>query len=109
TGINYRYQPYLNLTLDAEYNRLDLPGEFGQADFWLISPRMDLTFTDTLFLTTFVQYNEQADNVNVNARFQWRYKPVSDLFVVYTDNYLPNSFEAKSRALVFKITYWLNI
>ncbi len=108
-GLNYRYQPYLNLALDAEYNYLDLPGEFGEAEFWLISPRVDLTFTDKLFLTTFVQYNEQSDNMNVNARFQWRYKPVSDLFVVYTDNYFPNSFKAKSRALVFKVTYWLNI
>ncbi|WP_185154266.1 DUF5916 domain-containing protein [Fulvivirga sp. M361] len=108
-GMNYRYQPYLNVALDAEFNSLDLPGEFGQADFWLISPRVDLTFTDKLFLTTFVQYNEQADNVNMNARFQWRYRPVSDLFIVYTDNYFPESFSAKSRAIVFKLTSWLNL
>ncbi len=108
-SLNYRYQPFLNLSLDVDYNDIDLPGENGKAQFWLLSPRADLTFTDKLFLTTFVQYNEQADNVNLNARFQWRYKPVSDLFVVYTDNYFPNNFKAKSRAIVFKMTYWLNI
>jgi hypothetical protein len=47
--------------------------------------------------------------VNLNARFQWRYKPASDFFIVYTENYLPQSLVSKSQALVFKFTYWLNI
>ncbi|MEM1409041.1 MAG: hypothetical protein AAGG59_19810, partial [Bacteroidota bacterium] len=114
-SLNYRYQPFLNLSLALDYNFIDLPQTTdlsevsGKEEFWLVSPRVDLTFTDKLFLTTFAQYNEQADNVNLNARFQWRFKPVSDLFVVYTDNYFPNNFASKSRALVFKLTYWLNI
>jgi len=49
-------------------------------------PRFYLTFTDKLFLTTFVQYNSQDDNLNINTWFQWRFKQVSDLFIVYTDN-----------------------
>ncbi|MEM8565643.1 MAG: DUF5916 domain-containing protein [Bacteroidota bacterium] len=115
-SVNYRYQPFLNFSVEFDYNNIKMPfrpdspeDESNSSEFWLLSPRADITFTDKLFLTTFVQYNERADNVNLNARFQWRYKPVSDLFVVYTDNYFPNSFEAKSRALVFKLTYWLNI
>lgn len=115
-ALNYRYQPFLNLSVAFDYNNIDLPyrpdfpeDEANSSEFWLFSPRADITFTDKLFLTTFVQYNERADNINLNARFQWRYKPVSDLFVVYTDNYFPDSFASKSRALVFKLTYWLNI
>lgn len=108
--VNYRYQPYGQVALAIDYNNLhEFPGPFQDVDYWLIGPRVDLTFTDKIFLTTFVQYNEQADNVNLNARLQWRYKPVSDLFVVYTDNYFPDNFKAKSRAVVFKLTYWLNI
>jgi len=108
--INFRYQPYGLVALTIDYNNLhDFPDPFKDTEFWLIGPRIDLTFTDKLFLTTFVQYNEQADNVNLNARFQWRYKPVSDLFVVYTDNYFPDNFKTKNRAIVFKLTYWLNI
>ncbi|MEM7109641.1 MAG: DUF5916 domain-containing protein [Bacteroidota bacterium] len=115
-SVNYRYQPFLNFSVEFDYNNIKMPfrqdspeDESNQSEFWLLGPRADLTFTDKLFLTTFVQYNEREDNVNLNARFQWRYKPVSDLFVVYTDNYFPDSFAAKSRALVFKLTYWLNI
>ena len=32
-------------------------------------------------------HNNQINNMNINTRFQWRYAPVSDLFIVYTDNY----------------------
>ena len=49
------------------------------------------------------------DNINLNARFQWRYQPASDLFIVYTENYLPADLFSKNRALVFKMTYWLNL
>jgi hypothetical protein len=107
--INYRYQPYGSMSVRFDYNDLRLPEGYGREKLFIVSPRMDLTFTDKLFLTTFLQYNTLADNVNLNARFQWRYKPASDFFVVYTENYLPQTFASKSRALVFKLTYWLNI
>jgi hypothetical protein len=55
-----------------------------------------------------VQYNDQLNNTNLNIRFQWRYKPVSDLFIVYTDNYFANTREVRNRALVLKMTYWWN-
>jgi hypothetical protein len=106
--VNYRYQPYANLTLNFTYTDMDLPAPFERTRFLLAGPKLDLTFTDKLFLSTFVQYNEQIDNVNLNMRFQWRYQPVSDLFVVYTDNYIPGTWNSRNRALVFKLTYWLN-
>lgn len=107
--INYRYQPYGSLSVRIDFNDLRLPTGYGREKLFIVSPRMDLTFTDKLFLTTFMQYNTLSDNVNLNARFQWRYKPASDFFVVYTENYLPQTFASKSRALIFKLTYWLNI
>ncbi len=108
--VNYRFQPYGIISLAVDYNDLyDFPEPFTDTEFWLVGPRFDLTFRDNLFLTTFVQYNEQADNMNLNARLQWRFKPVSDLFVVYSDNYFPDNFEAKSRAIILKLTYWLNL
>jgi Domain of unknown function (DUF5916)/Carbohydrate family 9 binding domain-like len=107
--ISYRFQPFGSISVDADYNDIRLGGSYGSATFFLLSPRFDFTFTDKLFLTTFVQYNEREDNVNLNARFQWRFKPASDFFVVYTENYLPETFGSKSRALVLKLTYWFNL
>jgi hypothetical protein len=108
-NIGYRFQPFVSMAVTASYNDINLPEPWGRKKFWLIGPRLDLTITNNLYLTTFVQYNEQANNVNLNARLQWRYKPASDLFIVYTDNYLPENFLVKSRALVLKFTYWWNL
>lgn len=107
--LTYRYQPYGNISLRLDFNDLNLPDNYGQEQLFLIGPRIDLTFTDKIFLTTYYQYNNLLDNMNLNARFQWRFKPASDLFVVYTENYLPADFSSKNRALVFKVNYWINL
>jgi hypothetical protein len=109
TELGYRFQPYVSLALSTTYNDIRLPKPWDITKFWLIGPRIDVTMTNKLFFTTFVQYNQQQKNVNLNTRFQWRYKPASDLFIVYTDNYLPTPFTVKNRALVLKMTYWWNI
>lgn len=115
--VNYRFQPYGVFSVEMNFNRITLPQPYKSADIYLISPRLDLTLTKSVFFTTFFQYNSQYNNVNINSRFQWRFKPVSDLFIVYTDNYFytteqPNmqqNFTPKNRALVLKLTYWLNM
>lgn len=108
TNLIYRYQPFINLSLNTVYTNIRLPEPFKHQQFWLIGPKLDITFSPKVYLTTFVQYNEQINNTNVNIRFQWRYKPVSDLFIVYTDNYFANTREVRNRALVLKLTYWWN-
>jgi hypothetical protein len=109
TELGYRFQPFVSLAMSASYNDIRLPEPLKNTKFWLIGPRIDLTMTNKFFFTTFVQYNEQAKNVNLNTRLQWRYQPASDLFIVYTDNYLPAPFNVKNRSLVLKLTYWWNI
>ena len=107
--LSYRVAPIMQFSMGYAFNQIMLPNPFPDASFWLIGPRIDFTFTDKLFWTTFIQYNEQINNMNINSRLQWRYKPVSDMFLVYTDNYLPPGFTARNRSLVFKISYWLNL
>jgi Domain of unknown function (DUF5916)/Carbohydrate family 9 binding domain-like len=104
--IGYRFQPYVGITMSAAYNRIELPQPWNTMEFWLIGPRIDVTFTNKLFLTTFVQYNNQQKNLNLNTRFQWRYRPVSDLFLVYTDNYYSDPLLIRNRAFILKLTYW---
>ncbi len=105
----YRYQPFGSIDLRFSYQYLDLPSPYAQKAIFLIGPRIDFTFSRSLFLTTFLQYNDQINNINVNARLQWRYAPVSDFFLVYTDNYNSLDYSVKNRALFAKVTYWLNL
>ncbi len=111
-ALNYRFQPYGIIAFNFNYNHIDLDDPFETADVWLLGPRLDVTFSKKVFWTTFLQYNSQLDNLNINARFQWRFAPVSDFFLVYTDNYLVDTFsnfEKRNRTVVAKLTYWLNI
>lgn len=107
--LSYRLGYLANISMNFSYNNLQLPGPQTSAQLFLIGPRFDITFTDQLFWTTFIQYNNQIDNLNINTRFQWRFAPVSDLFIVYTDNYFPESFLPKQRSFAIKLNYWLNL
>ncbi len=117
-NVSYRIIPHAILSLDYSINHISLPSQYNSADLLILSPKFDFTFSRKLFWTTYVQYNNQISNVNINSRLQWRFKPVSDLFIVYTDNYFAeaNSHgdfiyigQPKLRALVIKLTYWFNI
>jgi hypothetical protein len=60
-------------------------------------------------LNSVFQYNTQQENFNINSRFQWRFKPMSDFFIVYTDNYATTDLKVKNCGVVVKVTYWLNL
>lgn len=120
TTSNLRLQPYATISLDVNYTSINLPRPYNSTDLWLVGPRMDLSFSRKLFLTSFFQYNSQVNNVNINARFQYRFRPVSDIFLVYTDNYFASddiigngvpvqAWQVKNRTLVLKCTFWLNL
>ncbi len=115
--LGYRFQPYISLSVGGDYNAIrqvlvahSTTQEVSRqsANFLLVRSKIDITFSNTLYWTTYFQYNEQQKNVNLNTRLQWRYKPASDLFLVYTDNYVPEIFGIKDRSIVLKLTYWWN-
>jgi hypothetical protein len=122
TSWSLRMKTFGILSIDAAYTKINLPDPYCNADLWLIGPRAELSFSRSVFFNAFLQYNSQANNFNINARFQWRFKPVSDFFIVYTDNYFATddplttvngnpvtAFMPKNRAIVAKLSYWFNL
>lgn len=110
--ITYRHLPFGTFAISTNYNHINLGDPFETADLWLVGPRLEITFTRQHFLTVFLQYNNQLENLSVNTRYQWRFAPASDFFLVYTDNYITdpaNPFETRNRGIVAKLTYWLNL
>ena len=108
-GIKYRAQPWGNFSINFEQNDLWFPEPYGNERLILLSPRIEINFSKALFWTTFLQYNTQADNFNINSRLQWRFLPMSDVYLVYTDNYAVEFWGPKNRAFVLKVNYWLNL
>lgn len=107
--VTFRKQPYGSIGLSYTHDEIQMPYLANKVAIDLISPRIELSFTRSLFFTTFLQYNSQIHNFNINARFQWRFKPMSDVFIVYSDNYVSDNFGQKNKALVVKFVYWLGI
>lgn len=107
-GLTYRVQPWGNFNLSMEQNYLRLPEPYGELDLTLVNQRTEINFSTKLFWTTFFQYNTQQNNFNINTRLQWRFHPMSDLFLVFTDNYSSSPFlqTNKNRGVVFKLNYW---
>ncbi len=117
-SINYRVEPYGSVSLNYNYNLFDMPYLDEKKSTILLGPRFDFSFTKSVFLTAFFQYNSQSQNTNINTRLQWRFAPASDFFLVYSDNYFSGNpgdpsdrfaFDLRNRSIVAKVTYWLNM
>jgi len=109
-SLTWRLQPYFTTSIQINYDNINLPDPYPDASIWLIGPKFDITFNKNLFWATFIQYSNQTENFSVNTRLQWRFAPLSDLYVVYNDNYFANDiFAPKVRSFNIKLTYWLNI
>jgi hypothetical protein len=108
--LTWRLQPFFTGSVQINYDDIRLPDPHSDAKIWLIGPKLDVTFNKSLFWATFIQYSTQSENFSVNTRVQWRFAPLSDLFVVYNDNYFTdNVFAPRVRSFNVKLTYWLNI
>ena len=106
--LNYRFRPWVTVGVAFEQNNIRMPEPYGNLDLTNTNARVEVSFTNSIFWTTFLQYNTQNENFNVNSRLQWRYAPMSDIYLVYTDNYLvDNMFGPKSKTLALKVNYWL--
>jgi hypothetical protein len=107
--LSYRKQPWGIFSLNITHDKVSMPTPYENASLTLLGPKIELSFTKSVFFTTFIQYNTQLENVNINSRFQWRFKPMSDLYVVYTDNYYSPDMTIKNKALVLKLIYWFSL
>lgn len=114
TTLRLRKQPWGNFSMDVQWNDLHFPGNYGKSQLVLVRPKIEISFSNKLFWTTFLQYGTQQENFNINSRLQYRFKPMSDIYLVYTDNYYTNFPEKmvgrnRDRAIVLKVNYWLNL
>ncbi|MDX2061969.1 MAG: DUF5916 domain-containing protein [Bacteroidia bacterium] len=105
----YRAQPWGSFEGSISYTSIDYPEALGETEeFVLLGARADLSFTRSLFLSTFWQYNSQSGFWGTNTRFQWRFAPMSDVFLVVIDDY-DERLSIQQRAIALKVVYWLSL
>jgi len=107
--MGYRFQPYVELNTLVSYNHIELEGPWGTNGFWLLGVKSNFTFTRNIFFSNLYQYNEQQKLWNFNSRFQWRYKPASDIFLVFNSSDTQMLTPNRNWNLTLKINYWINL
>lgn len=86
-------------------NDLTLAGESFDANLW--GGRLRYGHDTRTFLSAFVQYNEAAEEVQTNVRFNLIHAPLSDLFLVYSERRTTAAEGGSSlldRAITLKVT-----
>jgi hypothetical protein len=106
-NLQFRLPPFAILGINYSRDAIALGVENGNTVLNLIGPSLDLSFSRSLFFSSVVQYNDQSSNMNVFARLQWRFKPMSDAFLVFTNNYKTPHLKARNWALVGKLIIWI--
>lgn len=98
-----------HLTMGTEFthNRVRLPaGDFSTR---LAALRVRYAFTTRLFGGILVQSNSLTDEIGVNLRLNWVYRPGSDFFVVYNRMLRPPNApflaDAERDTSILKLTY----
>jgi len=96
--------PQVSLEPSLSINWVDLvQGSFTAK---VVRTRATYTITPRMFVSGILQYNSTGTSVGSNVRFRWEYRPGSELFVVYTDDFdtepRPNVVALRNRAFVVK-------
>jgi hypothetical protein len=96
---------------ELQFNRNDVKMPWGNFLVNLSTLRVDYTFSPKMTIRSLTQYNDSTNEISNNIRFNFIYKPGSDIYVVYSDlsqTGLPaDIFGKKDRQLVVKATYLL--
>lgn len=113
-GWGKRKIPRLFLSGNVRHINIDF-GDSGIYTIDLIGVKADYSFTTTTYLIGYWQLNAQNKLMNINVRFQWRYRPMSDIFIVFAQNWDQTSLMLKpqsetwgfaGRSLALKLAYW---
>ncbi len=91
-----------------QFNDIDLiEGSFNTQLFGL---RADISFTNSLLTSTFLQYNSTGQLAALQVRFNYIFRTIDNFFIVYNETrFTDGVFSGESdRSLILKITYSLH-
>lgn len=108
-AVNVSLRPFAGLELNPEYIRtnVDLAEGSFSTDLFRFEANMD--FTNSLFFTTNIQFDNLSELLATNNRLRWIIKPGSDLYLVYNHNWLEDDqfdrFRTLQRSGTIKVSY----
>ena len=108
SGLTFRLSRFIRVSTQWTY--ADVKLQAGAFSFDQFRQRVDVSFSPNVRLNLLAQYNTSDELLGVNARFHWIYRPGSDLFIVYNENWTAETIsrrEPLGRQLIVKLNYLL--
>lgn len=103
-------KPSGRFNLEAEYETNWLRMPEGNVSVQLVNTRMTYSFTTDFFVKLFAQWNNEDELASFNFLVNYRYRPGSDIFLVYDNAFgTVSGFEDRNRALLLKVSYLLSL
>ena len=97
-----------SLELIYEGNWIDLP----QANFSIhaLSARLLYSFTTDFYVKSFTTWNNDEQSVGTNLLLNYRYRPGSNLFLVFDSGFdTLSGLNRRNRSLILKLSYQLDL
>jgi hypothetical protein len=110
--LSLRAAPVPQLSLVMSYTRNDFKNvgiDKVSTTTHLLAPELRVAANPKMLLSAFYQYNTDARNGSLNARFSWEYRPLSFIYLVANsvNNYYKTPFgiPQKQQRGILKLTY----
>ena len=104
-SLDYRTGPFF--TGSVEYSEDDVELDGGDFKTRIARVRTKFSFTPNLSWNTFVQWDNQSNQLGLNSRVRWIPSPGNELFLVFNETIHEDGDEFASLAeqIAFKIAY----
>ena len=101
----FKTSRFYSLSANIRYNDIETFGHRFETKE--LGSRLTFDLSTRLFTTTFVQWNNETEEVNVNFRLHYIPKIGSDIYIVYNHlmNEDENDFTTLQQAGMFKVDY----
>ena len=109
-------RPTASVSTEGEFKRSDVTGPWGSFVADLAQLRIDVNVSPEMTLRTLTQYNSTTQSVSTSVRFNWIYRPGSDIYIAYDEMrldgdpllynlHIRRSPWLQNRQLAIKMTY----
>ena len=103
-GASLAWRARYDVLLEGAVQRNRVARDAGGFTADLASVRLRFAPTTRISSSAFVQYNTQSRAIVTNARLNWRYAPLSDVFLVLTERHDSESGLRNERSVALKVT-----
>ncbi len=95
---------------EIEWQRNDVNLPHGNFLVNLAIMRLNMALSPRMTLRSLTQFNSSTDQLSTSVRFNYIYRPGSDIFLVYNDlrSEFPGALPIKNREFLVKMTYLLS-